>query len=182
MRVAPALAVAAGAAWVLGVTLVATQADTEPVGAGYDDANRVLTVALVLLAASAFGAWWDRRGRARSVVTLGAAMMLAGSALEFSLLPLLGGHPYAMAARDGSETSVLSPVGFGVFAVGLLVLLVACIALAVSEQQRPLADRVVVALTGPALVAGTVLWDVGPGPAALAACAAAAGWWRTVAP
>ena len=38
-------AVAAGTSWVLGVTLVATQADTDPVGAGYDDANRVVTVA-----------------------------------------------------------------------------------------------------------------------------------------
>ena len=175
------VSVAAGATWVLGVTLVATQADTDPVGAGYDDANRVVTAAAVLWAASAVLAWRAAGGRARLVAMTGAALMALGSVLEFLVLPLLGGRPDAMAARDGGETSVLSPVGFGVFAVGSLLLLGACVALALSLRHRPTADRVLVALTGPALVAGTVLWAVGPAPAALAACVAAAGWWRSAA-
>jgi hypothetical protein len=175
------LAVVAGAAWVLAVTLVATQADTDPVGAAYDDANRVVTLAVALLAASAVVAWRDHRGRARLAAVAGTALMLLGSALEFVLLPLLGGRPDAMAAREGGETSALSSVGFGVFAVGSLLLLAAGVALAVTLRGRTTLDRVLVALTGPAVVAGTVLWAVSPAPAALAACIAAAGWWRTVA-
>lgn len=50
-----------------------------------------------------------------------------------------------------------------------------------SLRSRPTADRVVVAFTGPAVVAGTVLWAVGAAPAAVAASMAAVCWWRAVA-
>ena len=39
-RLLSALAIATGALWTVGITLIATQADTDPVGAGYDAANR----------------------------------------------------------------------------------------------------------------------------------------------
>ena len=175
---AAALALSAGVAWVLGVTLVATQADTDPVGPGYDDANRVVTVAAVLLLASAVAAWRRRRGRASLVAVVGTALMLLGSALEFVVLPLAGGTPDALVTQGG-DSSPLSTGGFLVFALGLLLLLGACVALAVSLRRRPRADRFVIALTGPALVAGTALWAVDPAPAAVAACLAAFGWWRT---
>jgi hypothetical protein len=173
------LALAAGITWVLGVTLVATQADTDPVGPGYDDANRVVTLASVLLLASAVAAWRRRRGRAGLVVVIGTASMLLGSALEFVVLPLAGGTPDALVAQGGA-TSPLSTGGFLVFAVGCLLVLGGCVALAVSLRRRPRADRLVIALTGPALVAGTALWAVDPAPAAIASCVAAFGWWRTV--
>lgn len=173
------LAAVAGVAWVLGVTLVATQADTDPVGAGYDDANRVVTVATLLLLVGAVAAWRSSPGRARLAAVVGTALMLLGSALEFVVLPLLGGTPDALVARNGGEGSVLSPLGFGVFVVGSVVLLVACAALAVSLRGRSAADRIAVGLTGPAVAAGTALWAVGPAPAAVAACVAAACWWRT---
>lgn len=38
----------------IGIALVSTQADIDPVGAGYDAANRALTMALVLLVAFAW--------------------------------------------------------------------------------------------------------------------------------
>jgi hypothetical protein len=173
------LALAAGITWVLGVTLVATQADTDPVGPGYDDANRVVTLASVLLLASALAAWRRRRGRAGPVVVIGTASMLLGSALEFVVLPLTGGTPDAL-VTEGGATSPLSTGGFLVFAVGCLLVLAGCVALAVSSRRRPRADRLVIALTGPALVASTALWAVDPAPAAIAACVAAFGWWRTV--
>ena len=105
--------------------------------------------------------------------------MLAGNALEFVVLPLTGGTPDAL-VEGGGDTSPLSTGGFLVFAVGLLLVLGACIAVAVGLRQRSGADRLMIALTGPALVAGTALWAVDPAPAAIAACIAAFGWWRTV--
>jgi hypothetical protein len=173
------LAVAAGTSWVLGVTLVATQADTDPVGSGYDDANRVMTVACSLLLASAVQAWRHRQGRARLATVIGTALMLLGNALEFIVLPLTGGTPDAL-ATPGGDTSPLSTGGFLVFAVGLLLVLGACIAIAAGLRQRSGADRLMIALTGPALVAGTALWAVDPAPAAIAACLAAFGWFRVV--
>ncbi len=177
---AAALAVAAGAAWVLGVTLVATQAHSDPVGAGYDDANRVLTVALALLLAGAVARARGERSRGWRAAVVGTGLMLLGNVLEFVVLPLLGGQPDAMAARNDGATSPLSGIGFGVFVVGALVLLGACIALAVSLRDRPVPTRAVIALTGPAVVASTVLWAVDPAVAAVAASAAAACWWRAV--
>ena len=176
---AAALAVAAGAAVVLGVTLVATQADTDPVGSGYDDANRVMTGACALLLGSAVAAQRRRRGRAWLVAVVGTAMMLLGSAIEFVVLPLTGGTPDALVA-PGGDTSPLSTGGFLVFALGLLLLLAACLAQAVSLRLRPRAERLVIASTGPALAAATALWAVDPAPAAVAACLAAFGWWRAV--
>ena len=184
VRISPVLtsvlAAAAGAVWVLGITLVATQADTDPVGAGYDDANRVVTLASLLLFLSAVAARRGRRSRPGTTAVVGTALMLAGSALEFVVLPLLGGRPDALADREGTARSALSSIGFGVFAVGTLVLLVACVWLAVSLRSRGAADRVVIALTGPAVIAGTALWAVGPALAAVAASVAAACWWRAV--
>jgi hypothetical protein len=88
------------------------------VGPGYDDANRVVTLASVLLLASAVAAWRRRRGRAGLVVVIGTASMLLGSALEFVVLPLAGGTPDALVAQGGA-TSPLSTGGFLVFARGL---------------------------------------------------------------
>lgn len=174
-----ALALAAGVFVVLGVTLVATQADTDPVGSGYDDANRVMTAACALLLASAAAAQRRRGGRAGLVAVIGTAMMLLGSALEFVVLPVVGGTPDAL-VPPGGETSPLSTGGFLVFALGLLLLLGACIAQAISLRRRPGAERLVIAMTGPALGAATALWAVDPAPAAVAACLAAFGWWYAV--
>ncbi len=174
-----ALAVVAGATWVLGITLVATQADTDPVGSGYDDANRVVTVASGMLFATAAAAWRGHRGRARLVALLGTALMLLGSALEFVVLPLTGGTPDALVPQGGDSSS-LSAAGFLVFALGSLLVLGACVALAASLRHLPRGHRLVIALTGPALVAGTILWAVDPAPAAIAASLAAFGWWRAV--
>ena len=64
-RTLSVLAVATGALWTVGVTLVATQAGSDPVGAGYDAANRALTLPLLLLvgyaAASADVTTWRQQ-------------------------------------------------------------------------------------------------------------------------
>jgi hypothetical protein len=173
------LAVAAGTCWVFGITLVATQADTDPVGSGYDDANRVMTVACALLFTSALLAWRQVRFRARLLTVIGTALMLLGNALEFIVLPLTGGTPDAL-VTPGGDTSPLSTGGFLVFAVGLLLVVGACIAIAISLRRHRRADRLLIAVTGPAFVAGTALWAVDPAPAAIAACLGAFGWWRTI--
>lgn len=113
------------------------------------------------------------------VAVAGTALMLLGSALEFVVLPLTGGTPDALLPAGG-DTSPLSSGGFLTFALGLLLVVGACIALAVSLRGRPHANRLVIALTGPAFLAGTVLWAVDPAPAAVAACLAAFGWWRAI--
>jgi hypothetical protein len=170
------LAVATGALWTLGVTLVATQAGSDPVGAGYDAANRVLTIPLLLLVGFA----WLLRATSpprylKGTVTLvaGSVLLLAGNVLEFWAVLLTDLNTEKTAARLGEPEAFWgSPAGWFVFLLGIVVTVVAAamLGLAVGGVR----GWILVALAVVGLLA-TALWAVSPlltGAAGLAL----AGW------
>jgi hypothetical protein len=123
------LAIATGAAWTIGVTLVAIQAVSDPVGMGYDAANRFLTLPLLLLVTFAAllrtsppgGSW-----RGVLVLVGGSVLMLAGNVLKFWAVLLSDSHTEKTAVRLG-ESAVFwgSLVGWFIFLPGLLITVVA---------------------------------------------------------
>lgn len=157
------LAIAAGAAWTIGVTLVATQAVSDPVGAGYDAANRFLTLSLVLLVSYAAGLRTSPPGGSRRgalVLVVGSVLMLVGNVLEFWAVLLSGSHTEKTAVRLG-ESAVFwgSPVGWFIFLPGLLTTVVAAAMLGRAIGGARGAILAVLALTG---LAATALWAMSP--------------------
>jgi hypothetical protein len=169
------VAVAAGACWTIGVALVATQADTDPVGAGYDAANRALTPALVLLVIFAWLLRSAPPGGSRAgaaAFRVGAVLLLAGNLLEFWLVLLTDLNTEKTAARLGEDDTFWgSAAGWLVFLAGVVVLVATAIVFARAIGGRQGVLQVGLAIVG---LAATALWAVSPLLAAAAALALAA--------
>jgi hypothetical protein len=180
------LAVLAGVAWIMGVLLVATQADSDPVGPRYDAYNRVLTLALALLLASALAIRGRVReagapgGRPLTALVAGLALMLAGNALEFWGALAAGEKPSATAERLGLEEEFWGSFpGFLVFLLGGLLVLASLIAYAIrigAWAGISRLQRVAVGAGGLLMVASTALWAVSPAVALVPAVLFALAW------
>ncbi|MDZ5621611.1 hypothetical protein [Nocardioides bizhenqiangii] len=170
------LAVAVGALWVVGVTLVATQAGSDPVGAGYDAANRALTLPLLLLVGYAVLLRTSPPGASRKgpvVLVVGSVLLLAGNVLEFWMVLLSGLHTEKSAARLGEPEAFWgSFAGWMVFVLGMLVTVAAAAMLGRAIGGLRGWILVVLAIVG---LSATGLWAVSPLLAG-AAGLALAGW------
>lgn len=159
----PALAIATGALWCVGVTLVATQAVSDPVGAGYDASNRVLTLSLVLLVGYAVLLRRSPPGGSRRgalVLVVGSVLMLAGNVLEFWAVLLSDSHTEKTAVRLGEETAFWgSSAGWLIFLPGMLVTVAAAVLLGRAVGGLRGAVLVVLAVIG---LSATSLWAVSP--------------------
>lgn len=165
------LALAAGVAWAVGVTLIGTQADTDPVGAGYDLANRAFTVAPALLLWFALVLHRQAVGRHRLGATLlagSAALMLAGNVLEFWGVLLSSGHTEKTAVLLGEGSAYWgSGVGWIIFLVGGPLLLAAFVVLGLAAPGGRW-RRLATGATGLLASLSTALWAVSPAAAAIA--------------
>jgi hypothetical protein len=182
-RVLRPAAVVGAAAWAVAVSLVATQAVDDPVAGRYDEANRLVSVALLPLA---IAAWAFRRqlGDRLPRVPLGATtwaigltLMLAGSAVEFWGAWIAGEQGAAEADRAGREAWQGAGFGFALFAMGAFV--AAGGALAAGIRLAPLVGRTIglaVPAAGLAMVAGTLLWSTSVAVALVAGVSAAMAW------
>jgi len=168
--------VATGALWTVGVTLVATQAGSDPVGAGYDAANRALTLPLVLLVGYAtLLRTSPPGGSSKGSVTLvvGSVLLLAGNVLEFWMVLFSGLHTEKTAARLGEPEAFWgSLAGWILFALGLLVTVAAAVMLGRAIGGLRGGVLVVLAILG---LSATGLWAVSPLLAGTAGLALA-GW------
>lgn len=171
------LGLATGVAWTVAVTMIGTQADTDPVGPHYDVYNRVFTVALVLLLAFALLLRHRSTGRARlgaSLVTIASVLFVAGNVLEFWGAFVTGGLTEKTAERLGEEGAFWgSAVGWFIFLPGELLLLVGFIILALGLPTSGW-RKAVIGSAGVAAGVSTALWAVSP------AAAAVAGAWFAV--
>jgi hypothetical protein len=170
---AAAAITAAGLA--IGVPITAISASADPVGPGYAPANRVLTVVWVALlvwmlgeAAMTRAAGAPRLARA---LVAGAAMLLLGNLIEF-WVGLLQGRPVSAIATPRHEAAwVGSSIGYPVFFLGSVVLLVA-LAGAARARRRSGALGLGGALARPAfpiaLTVAMVLWSSSVGAALVA--------------
>jgi hypothetical protein len=180
------LTVLAGVAWIAGVLLVATQADSDPVGSRYDAYNRVLTLALALLLASGLAIRGRVReagaagGRALTVLVAGLALMLAGNTLEFWGSLAAGAEAAATAERLGLEEEFWGSFpGFLVFLLGGLLVLASLIAYAIrigAWAGISRLQRVAIGAGGLLMVASTALWAVSPAAALVPAVLFAFAW------
>lgn len=163
------LAVATGVAWTVGVTLVATQADTDPVGAGYDAANRGLTATLLLLPVLLLRVRRRHTGamrRATTVLVVGTVLLLAGNVLEFWGVLLGDLETQKTAVRLGLEKAYWGSVaGWAVFAAGLLTTIGGLVLQVRAAGPRRALLPMFAAVVG---LAATGLWAVSPVPAAVA--------------
>ena len=179
-------ALLAGLAYALAVTLVATQADSDPVGAHYDGFNRILTVALALLTGSAVmvrarlaRAGLPGRGAA-TALAVGFGLMALGSAVEFWGALIAGEPTEKTAARLGEADSFVgSAIGWALFLLGSVTFTVAAVALSRRVARWPRAGRA----AAPAIVAVALLniaagwlWAVSPLAAAVPGAALAFAW------
>lgn len=175
-RLLSVLAVTTGALWTVGVTLIATQAITDPVGAWYDAANRVLTLPLLLLVCYTSVLRRVPPGGSRKGVlamAVGAALLLAGNVLEFWMVLLSDLHTDKTAQRLGeAEVFWGSNVGWILFLVGLLATVLAAGVMARASGGLRGAVMFTLAIVGQS---ATALWAVSPLLAGAAALAFA-GW------
>jgi uncharacterized membrane protein len=164
----PLAAVAAAATFVLALPLVATEATEDPVGARYDDWNRVLTIPLVFLlgaliavrarVAPALG----RNGRvAAAAMIVGGALLVLGNVVEF-WLALFQDKPVSAQVDDREgEYWVGSTGGWLTFLLGSVVLLVAAIVVAVAARRAGVVSARGAAALGlvvPLLFTAFVVW------------------------
>jgi hypothetical protein len=176
-RALPVLAMLTGLAWMAAVLLVAANPkDISLAGdLAYDRANRVHTVALVLLLATAIVVYRTIRAaglpgvRAAGVLVVGAVLMLAGNAVSFW---------GALVVGQQSDQFWGGWVGWLTFLPGQLLLLGAFIGLARAARQWPNVSpiqRWSMGLVGLFLTITTATWAVSPAvtlaPALLAAFA-----------
>ena len=174
-RTLSVLAVATGAFWTVGVTLVATQAGSDPVGAGYDAANRALTLPLLLLMCYASVLRTSPPGGSSAgcvALVMGSILLLAGNVLEFWMVLSSDLHTEKTAARLG-EPQVFwgSAAGWMVFVLGMLVTIAAAAMLGRAVGGLRGGVLVVLAIVG---LSATGLWAVSPLPAGAAGLALAA--------
>ncbi len=176
------VAVAAGLSWLVARGLI-EWSTRDLVGApiSYDAANRVATVAIVLLGLAVVGAVRraggpsTRRARAALVVTVsGFALLLAGNVAEFWAV-LLQDRPNAFAAGEGQDVWIGSQIGWVVFVLGMLLATVGTVWLVRSGAGSPDPPRWWTLTLGGTGLAVLVSW-VGGVPGAVAAVLLAAGW------
>ncbi len=179
------LALAGGIAYALAVTLVGTQADTDPVGTQYDAFNRILAVALVIITLSvvAVRTGLTRTGlsgrRAATALALGFGLMALGSVVEFWGSLIVGEPASASADRTGEEAFAGANVGFVLFAVGVLITLGSALAFARGVRRWPDASGTTViagASLGVLNAAAFGLWSVSPLAAAVPGVLFAFAW------
>lgn len=179
------LALASSLAWILAVLLVATQASREPAGADYDTYNRLLSVALILVLATAIG--MRSRVAARALPGTGAALalviglvlMLAGNVVEFWGALIAGALPAATAARTGGPEFWGSTPGFLAFLIGQITVALAMIQLGIRARRWPGASprtTVAIGMCGVLFSASTAAWAVSPAVALLPAALFAVTW------
>jgi multisubunit Na+/H+ antiporter MnhG subunit len=176
-RALPVLAMLTGLAWMGAVLLVsANLKDVSLAGdLAYDRANRVHTVALVFLLATAVVMHRTVRAgglsgrRATTAFIVGAALMLAGNVVSFW---------GALVVGEQSDRFWGGWIGWLTYLPGQLILLVAFIALARAARHWPnvgATQRWSIGLVGLLLSITTVTWAVSPlvtlTPAVLAAFA-----------
>jgi hypothetical protein len=179
-RLLPVLALVTGLAWMAAVLLIAANPKGVTLAGdlAYDRANRVHTLALVLLLATALLAYRAIRAgglpgvRAAKALVIAAALMLAGNTIGFW---------GALVAGEPSESfwgGWGGWVGWLTFLPGLLLLLVALVVLGRAARRWPdvtRAQRWSLPLAGLFLVTTTETWAISPAatlvPAALAAFA-----------
>jgi len=176
-RALPVLAMITGLAWMGAVLLVsANLKDISPAGdLAYDRANRVHTLALVLLLATAIVGYRTIRGgglpgrRAAMALVVGAALMSVGNIVSFW---------GALVVGEQSDQFWGGLVGWLIYLPGELLLLGAFIGLARAARHWPnvgTAQRWSIGLTGVLLSITTATWAVSPlvtlAPAVLAAFA-----------
>jgi hypothetical protein len=176
-RTLPVLAVLAGLAWMAAVLLVAANPKSISLAGdlAYDRANRVHTVALVLLLATAIVVYRTVRaggltgGRAATLLVVGAVLMLVGNAVSFW---------GALVVGQQSEQFWGGWVGWLTYLPGELLLLGAAVGLALAARHWTnvsMLQRWAIGLVGVLLSITTATWAVSPAvtlvPAVLAAFA-----------
>ena len=163
------LAVLVGLAWTIGVAAIGTQANSDPVGAHYDTANRFFTIAILLMLAFAIRVRRQLPELGGVALICTAIAWLAGNVLEFWAVLATDLHTEKTADRLGeSEAWWGSPVGWLIFMVGFITALIAAVSLAASQRSVVAWATVPLAVAG---TAATALWAVSP----LAAAAAGLG-------
>src|SRR5918998_3612330 len=124
-------AMIAGISFGFALPLVATAASDDPVGVGYDDYNRLLTLPLVLLLLALAGlrslqmpelSPWERQGALLALA--GAALLVVGNAIEFWAVLLSDDAVFALAEDHGLDEWAGSTIGWLVFLAGGLLLIV----------------------------------------------------------
>ncbi|MPZ70758.1 MAG: hypothetical protein GEU71_14715 [Actinobacteria bacterium] len=179
------LATAAGLAFIAGVMLVATQANSDPVGRHYDAYNRVLTGDLILLLVCSV--WIAREIKHRSLagttatraIAGGFGLMVAGNVVEFWGALVTGSETEKTAARLGHEDAFWgSGVGWILFLLGSVVATVALIivARAAGRWGATSSQRWAIGAAGVMQAAASALWAAAPIAAAIPAAAFAFGW------
>jgi hypothetical protein len=176
-RALPPLALLTGLAWMAAVLLVAANQKGISLAGdlAYDRANRVHTVALVFLLATAIVAYRTIRagglagGTAAKVLVVGASLMLAGNTVSFW---------GALVVGQQSEQFWGGLVGWLIYLPGQLLMLGAFIGLARAASHWldvSRAQRWSIGLVGLFLAITTATWAVSPAvtlaPAVLAAFA-----------
>lgn len=179
------LALVGGIGYAVAVTLTATQADTDPVGERYDAFNRVLGVALAVIAVSAFALRGRvlREGlqgrRAATALAIGVGAVALGSLLEFWGSLVAGEPASATADRTGEDAFAGADVGFALFGIGSLVTLVSALALARAVRDWPgvnLTTAIAAGSVGALHLAAFGLWTVSPLAAAIPGALFAFAW------
>jgi hypothetical protein len=161
---------------------VGSQAGPDPAGSGYDSANRLYAGTLALLLALLVLLARRTRGVAAWLGVAAATATCAGVVLEFWIGPLQDRPLSEDAHRAGLPASAVwwgSDAGFGLFAIGALVLAVVTIVwgvLAIRRGTLPVPVGVVLAGTGPLVVVGFALTDYGVAAAVLAGAALGLPW------
>jgi hypothetical protein len=159
-------AIVSGIAWGVSLPLVASAASDDPVGLGYDEYNRLLTLPLLLLLVALAGlrtlqlpelSSWGRRGA--SLAVLGAGLLVLGNVIEFWAVLLSNDDVAAIATDRDLDEWAGSTIGWVVFLVGALLLFVGGIVFGVDTWHiriLPGWAGLVVAATAPLLLAAFV--------------------------
>jgi hypothetical protein len=162
-------AIVSGLAWAIALPLVATAASDDPVGLGYDDYNRVLTLPLVLLVLTLAGlrrlqrgrlSPWGRRGAA--VALLGAGLLVIGNVIEFWAVLSSDDAVFAIADDRGLDEWPGSTIGWLTFLVGLCLLFAGGVVFGFASRAARILPGwagLVIAATAPLLLAAFATWS-----------------------
>jgi hypothetical protein len=162
-------AIVAGVAWAVSIPLVATAATEQPVGLGYDDYNRLLTLPLALFLVALAGlralqlpelAAWGRRGAVLALA--GAALMLLGNVIEFWAVLFSDDAVFAIAEDRGLDEWAGSTVGWLVFLAGAALLVVGGFLFGPAIADAGILPRwaaLLVASTAPLMLGAVVAWN-----------------------
>jgi hypothetical protein len=162
-------AIVSGLAWAIALPLVATAASDDPVGLGYDDYNRVLTLPLVLLVLTLAGlrrlqkgrlSLWGRRGAAAAVI--GAGLLVLGNVIEFWAVLFSDDAVFAIANDRGLDEWPGSTIGWLTFLVGSFLLFAGGVVFGVASRAAGILPGwagLVIAATAPLLLAAFATWS-----------------------